>query len=70
MSKIIICDRNKDLIDAIKKANITSNYDVDVVYEVGKIVKPKEKFDENRWNECSSGIHFFITKEEAEQWQG
>jgi hypothetical protein len=22
-------------------------------------------FDENRFNECSSGIHFFMTKEEA-----
>ena len=22
-------------------------------------------FDENRWNECSTGIHFYITREEA-----
>ena len=22
-------------------------------------------FDENRWNECSTGIHFFITRQEA-----
>jgi len=22
-------------------------------------------FDINRWNECASGIHFFITKQEA-----
>ena len=34
-------------------------------YKVGETVTPREPFDENRWNECSSGIHFFITREEA-----
>ena len=24
------------------------------------------KWDEDRWNECANGIHFFITREEAE----
>lgn len=24
-----------------------------------------DNFDENRWNECAAGIHFFITREEA-----
>ena len=24
-----------------------------------------DSFDEDRFNECSSGIHFFITKQEA-----
>ena len=38
-----------------------------VVYEVGKETYP-DSFDDNRWNECSSGIHFFLTLEEAEQW--
>ena len=33
-------------------------------YKVGEIVYP-DSFDDNRWNECSSGIHFFITKQEA-----
>ena len=35
------------------------------VYEVGKLTIPDE-FDENRWEECSHGIHFFITRSEAE----
>lgn len=36
------------------------------VYSVGKSVKPVgEKFNENRWDECSSGIHFFMTEGEA-----
>ena len=33
-------------------------------YKVGQIVKP-DSFDEDRWNECSHGIHFFITRQEA-----
>ena len=42
------------------------NYTPDgTLYEVGKIVKPLEDFNEDRWNECASGIHFFITRNEA-----
>ena len=43
---------------------IESDYNYNFVYEVGKIVEEKE-FDENRWNECSKGIHFFINRQEA-----
>ena len=41
-----------------------SRYDNDFIYEVGKTVVVDD-FDENRWNECSTGIHFFITRNEA-----
>lgn len=44
----------------------TSIYDKDVIYEVGKETLPVMPFDKNRWNECASGIHFFITRKEAE----
>jgi uncharacterized protein YjbI with pentapeptide repeats len=37
----------------------------DTQYVVGKITKCSEKFETNRWKECASGIHFFITYEEA-----
>ena len=37
------------------------------VYKVGKTVKP-DKWDADRWNECSNGIHFFITRTEAENY--
>ena len=30
-----------------------------------KISKPVKDFDDDRWNECSTGIHFFITRDEA-----
>jgi len=33
-------------------------------YRVGEMVYP-DAFDENRWNECSNGIHFFINKQDA-----
>ena len=33
-------------------------------YKVGEFVYP-DSFDEDRWNECSHGIHFFINKQEA-----
>lgn len=41
-----------------------SNYDRDFIYKVGEIVEV-EDFDEDRWNECSTGIHFFMTRDEA-----
>ena len=33
-------------------------------YKVGEMVYP-DSFDEDRWNECSHGIHFFINKQDA-----
>lgn len=41
-----------------------SIYDNNFIYEVGKTVVVDD-FDEDRWNECSTGIHFFITRDEA-----
>ena len=41
-----------------------SVYDKSFVYRVGETVEV-EDFDEDRWNECSTGIHFFITRAEA-----
>lgn len=41
-----------------------SNFDNDFMYEVGKTVEVDD-FDADRWKECSTGIHFFITRNEA-----
>ena len=35
-----------------------------VTYKVGEMVYP-DSFDDNRWEECSHGIHFFINKQDA-----
>lgn len=47
---------------------IASNKDPNFVYRVGEIVRV-DCFDEDRWNECSTGIHFFITRSEAERYE-
>jgi len=44
-----------------------SQYDDEFIYRVGEIVKP-DKWDDDRWNECSNGIHGFITRYEAENY--
>ena len=43
----------------------TSIHDCKTVYRVGEIVKC-DKWEEDRFIECGGGIHFYITKEEAE----
>mgnify|MGYP003317274559 CR=1 FL=1 len=57
--KIVNLDTNK-VIDEI--TNIA--YYQNTVYKVGEMVYP-DSFDEDRWNECSHGIHFFVNKQEA-----
>lgn len=47
-----------------KFKSVRSNYDRSFIYRVGEIVSV-DNFDEDRWNECSSGIHFFISREAA-----
>lgn len=41
-----------------------SGHDTDFTYKKGETVHV-EDFDTNRWNECATGIHFFITRIEA-----
>mgnify|MGYP003288196383 FL=1 len=36
-------------------------------YKIGEMVYP-DRWDNNRWNEYSHGIHFFMTREEAVEW--
>ena len=43
---------------------VKSNYDNSFIYKVGDVVSV-DNFDEDRWNECSTGIHFFINFQEA-----
>ena len=43
---------------------IGSDYDKNFIYRVGETVEVPD-FNEDRWSECTAGIHFFITREEA-----
>ena len=51
--------------EPVKTDSVTNtNYSPNIVYKVGEFVYPDE-FDDDRWNECSHGIHFFINRQEA-----
>ena len=43
---------------------VSSGYDYSFVYRLGQTVEVMD-FDEDRKHECAPGIHFFITREEA-----
>jgi uncharacterized protein YjbI with pentapeptide repeats len=46
------------------KQNAYSMHASNFAYKIGQNVEVKN-FDKNRWNECSTGIHCFMTREEA-----
>ena len=63
------CDKAKvlsitDFSGTAEFRKAVSIYDNNFIYEVGKTVIVDD-YDDNRWNECSTGIHFFITRNEA-----
>ena len=47
-----------------EETEVASSYDKSFVYRIGETVEVKD-FDTDRWEECSTGIHFFITRDEA-----
>jgi len=48
---------------------VVSDRDSSFVYKVGKMVTVPD-FCEDRWQECSAGIHFFINRQEAVNYCG
>ena len=62
------CRASKAIVlEVIGAETAVSTYDKTFSYDVGKEVIP-DSFDDNRWNECSNGISFFITRAEAENY--
>ena len=62
------CRASKAIVlEVIGAEKGVSQNDASFVYEVGKEVVA-DSFDDDRWNECSHGIHFFITRNEAENY--
>ena len=55
--------QNKDGTSSGEK-EYTSNEYAKCTYKVGEIVYA-DSWDDNRWNECSHGIHFFIDRQSA-----
>lgn len=63
---LVLAIENKDGTDSGKTTLTNMSY-ATCVYTVGKMVYP-DSWDDDRWNECSHGIHFFITRQEAVDW--
>ncbi len=68
------CDKAKVL--SIKSIDETKSYtwaqstvDPDFYYEVGKWVEPANGFETNRWRDSSQGIHFFMERQQAVDYQ-
>ena len=57
-----------EVIEAVGAEVGISIHDPTVVYRVGETVKC-DNWCEDRWEECAGGIHFFITKAEAEAYR-
>ena len=54
----------QDLEGNVLEQAAVSDRDENFHYIPGTVASVLD-FDENRWNECSAGIHFYITREEA-----
>ena len=54
----------QDLEGIVLEQVAVSDRDENFHYIPGTVVSVSD-FDENRWNECSTGIHLYITREEA-----
>jgi hypothetical protein len=52
-------------IEGASDATACSNHDPTFTYTAGGTVRPREPFDDDVREECASGIHFFITRQEA-----
>ena len=66
------CDKAKVISIVDKDGNqveeAVSYTDSDFIYKVGETVYP-DGWDSDRWNECSKGIHFFMTRREAVEYE-
>ena len=63
------CDKAKvldieNIKTGLKVMEVRSNYDSKFIYRVGEIVSV-DNFDDDIWNKCAPGIHFFMNKESA-----
>jgi len=56
-----------EVLEIFGAETAVSAYNRRTIYKVGEIVRP-DKWSDDWRNECDSGIHFFITKIEAENY--
>jgi len=58
-----------DVIEVFGAEKGESSFETGFFYEVGKRVTPKSEWCYDFTQECASGIHFFVTREEAEAYK-
>jgi hypothetical protein len=63
---VLVLEIDDGEIDRIVHSRFGSD---ETIYKVGAVTR-SDSWDENRWNECSNGIHWFLTCKEAEEWTG
>jgi Family of unknown function (DUF5758)/Pentapeptide repeats (8 copies) len=56
-----------DVMQVVGAEHAVSDHDGTTLYVTGQRVTCPN-WDDDRWSECSGGIHFFITREEAESY--
>ena len=70
------CRCSKALVLAIENIDesdsglheIESNFDPCFIYRIGEIAEVSD-FDDNRWRECTPGIHFFMNRQDAVEYK-
>ena len=60
---MVLSITNLDGTDA-NISSVYSGHDESFIYTIGEVVEVPD-FDTDRWNECTTGIHFFINRQEA-----
>ena len=63
-NKAIVLEMQNYNGESIDVKEAYSIFDKSFKYRIGETVEVSD-FDEDRWNECSTGIHFFINRQEA-----
>lgn len=66
---VAIFDSDMNKIHPSFLQKIISTYDKSYKYKLGKVAKPKQPFEESD-ADCASGIHGFLTPEEAKNYSG
>ena len=64
---LVLAIENMEGTDS-RSQKIESYFDSSFVYRVGEIAEV-DYFDENRWNECAPGIHFFVDRQDAVEYE-
>jgi len=62
---VVLEIQNLDGTKADKDVAYSAYKNQDFAYKIGETVFPEKPFEDDRWKECASGIHFFINREEA-----